>query len=67
MPSLSQITVSCGVVCSDKCDFYIICHIGKFSLEILFKLSFQITCGEVYENYHYRTDFYFELSIFFFK
>jgi hypothetical protein len=41
-----------------------ICHIGKFYFrDICFKLSFQFIWGELYENYHYRTDFSFELRI----
>jgi hypothetical protein len=45
----------------NTCFGSIICYIGKFYFEDVFKLSFQIIWGGLYENYHYRIDFSFEL------
>jgi hypothetical protein len=51
-----------NMICN-TCFGSAICYTGKFYFKVFFKLSFWIIWGELYENYHYRTDFSFELQI----
>jgi hypothetical protein len=46
----------------NTCFSSTICYMGKFYFDDFFKLSYLIIWGELYENYHCRTDFSFELQ-----
>jgi hypothetical protein len=68
MPSLTNYSFTwCSLLINvifNTCFSSVICYIGRYYFEdIVFKLSFWIVLGELYENYHYRTDFSFYLWI----